>query len=656
MTSYRPEIDGLRALAVLPVILFHAGVPGFSGGYVGVDVFFVISGFLITSIIIREIDSGAFSIARFYERRARRILPALIFVMLTTCVAGWVFLVPDQLQTLGQSMVAVSLFVSNIFFWQTTDYFKPEAELQPLLHTWSLAVEEQFYVFFPLVLLLCWRHARRHIKLILALALLLSLALAEVGWRFKPVANFYLLIPRCWELLVGALVAMVPAATWKRHLNAPAAAVLTLLGLALMAAAVLGFDEKLPAPSFYTTVPVFGAALVIVGTVQSNPVNRLLALRPVVFVGLISYSAYLWHQPLFAYHRILSVADEAQAVPWLLVAVVFVLATLSWRFIERPFRGEASTWLSRAVIAQLSAASIAAMAVAGLLMHFGQGWPGRGAAGYVSADWDRYLEPNFGLSEQCEFGESFSLRPACQHGPQPTVLLWGDSYAMHLADGVKATGLHFVQATKSVCGPSLGLAPLPERKSYFSTWAAGCVAFNESVIEYLQRSPSIQYVVLASAFEQYVHGKQHQPQRAGYLPTEHERIAAFDQTIRRIRAVGKIPVLVAPPPMFDVDLGACLRRAATGLPTLAPAVRAGCALSEGQITGTSRASLDYALQLARRHDVHLVDLKAAICSEGRCFASLDGTPLYRDRGHLSAEGSALLARKAGLFAQLKAPL
>ncbi len=648
---YRPEVDGLRALAVLPVVFFHAGMPGFSGGFVGVDVFFVISGYLITTILLREIEAGDFSIARFYERRARRIVPALVCVMVVVALAGCALLVPDQLQTLGSSMLAVTLFASNFFFWQTTDYFKPAAELQPLLHTWSLAVEEQFYILYPFVLLLCWRHCRQHLKLVLALLLVSSLVLAEVGWRTKPIANFYLLLPRAWELLAGALVALVPHETWLRRLGRRSAGAAATLGVGLILAAVVLFDKGWPAPSLYTTLPVAGAVLVIVGTVHVNPVARILALRPLVFIGLISYSAYLWHQPLFSFYRILHFSDEGHAVPWYLVLAVFLLAALTWRFVERPFRASSPVRFSAARIGALTSASLVSLGCLGLWMHLGQGWTSRVAASYKPAAWDSYQAANYGLDPACEYTTGFAPQAACTSGAQPQVLLWGDSYAMHLAQGLKASGLAFTQATKSNCGPSIGVAPLPERGAYFQSWAAECLGFNDSVLDHLRHAPQVRYVLLASAFDQYLMGKHYSAQQGGYTPTKQERDAAFDKTIQDIKALGKVPVLVVPPPRFGLDVGACLRRAATGLPTPSQAVAAACSFAPSAITPESREVGALVRALARRHDIGLVDYEAAICRAGQCETSLNGVPVYRDHGHLSAAGSAALAQARGLYAR-----
>lgn len=652
LMQYRPEIDGLRALAVLPVILFHAGMSGFSGGYVGVDVFFVISGFLITSIIMREIEAGDFSIMRFYERRARRILPALVFVVVVSAGFGSAVMLPDQLKTFGQSMLAVTLFLSNIFFWQTTDYFKPDAELQPLLHTWSLSVEEQFYVFFPLMLILCWRHCRRHLKLVLFIAILMSLALAEIGWRFRPVANFYLLFPRGWELFVGALIALIPQLTVLRYVSQRASTWLTCVGIGLIGAAVVLFDKKLPAPSLYTVMPVVGAGLVILGTARKNPIGRVLAARPLVFVGLISYSAYLWHQPLFAFHRILSVADEGHSIPVILVPVVFVLAVFTWRYVECPFRTKATIQFTPAMIGKFSAAALSGLAGIGLLIHASDGWPERVSSAYVAQDWDRYLQPNYGLSDQCDYSDSFELKSVCVHGLQPTVLLWGDSYAMHLANGLRAAGVPFVQATKSVCGPSAGRAPLPERKAYFHAWASDCVDFNQSVFQFLRASPNIQFVLMASSFEQYVEGKYYSEQRGGYSPSDAERRAVFAEAINAIKALGKTPIMVAPPPKFGVDVGACLRRAATGLPSISNAVSSGCSFPQSAITSESNRVVDYVHDIAEQSEIDLIDLRVAICGAGRCETSWDGTPLYRDSGHLSYLGSELVSVRSALYEKL----
>lgn len=331
--QYRHEIDGLRAVAVIPVILFHAGFTIFSGGYVGVDVFFVISGFLITSIIINELELGAFSLLGFYERRARRILPALFFVMLCCIPLAWVWMLPDQFKDFSESLIAVSLFASNILFWQESGYFAATSELKPLLHTWSLAVEEQYYTLFPIFLIVLWRFGRNSVFFFVVAVFVISLVLSEWGWRNAPVANFYLIPTRAWELFAGSICAFLIKGSTPKSSNP-----LSALGLTMIVSSMFLFDDKTPFPSIYALAPVAGTALIILYGSSQTWVARLLSLDVFVGVGLVSYSAYLWHQPLFAFARIRNVFLPEQWLMLFLSIASLGLAYLSWRFVEKPFR------------------------------------------------------------------------------------------------------------------------------------------------------------------------------------------------------------------------------------------------------------------------------------------------------------------------------
>ncbi|WP_320179087.1 acyltransferase family protein [Roseovarius pacificus] len=360
--KYRREIDGLRAVAVVPVILFHAGLSLFSGGYVGVDVFFVISGYLITTIIIAERDEGRFSILRFYERRARRILPAL-FVVMGLCIPfAWMWMPPEPFDDFLRSTAFAALFISNVHFWENVGYFAVDAELRPLLHTWSLAVEEQYYLFFPL--LLAGLGAFRRSKHIIAIAVLaaLSLGLSEWGWRNYPDQNFFFTFSRMWELFAGSVCAFI---VFKRPVapNGPAAA----LGLGMILYAVFLYDGAVPFPSIYALMPVVGTALVLLFAQQGTMVARLLSTKLPVAIGLVSYSAYLWHQPVFAFARLRSLHEPALWVMLGLALVSFALAALSWRFIEQPFRAGPRKWLpGRPALFGASLAGIAAFVAFGL--------------------------------------------------------------------------------------------------------------------------------------------------------------------------------------------------------------------------------------------------------------------------------------------------
>ena len=333
--KYRAEIDGLRALAVVPVILFHAGFELFSGGFIGVDVFFVISGYLITTILIEDIENKRFSIVYFYERRARRILPALFFVMLVCVPFAWLWMLPNQMKDFSQSLVAVSLFASNLLIWRESGYFAAAADQKPLLHTWSLAVEEQYYVLFPIFLILTWRFGKNRVFWMIVVMAATSLLLSEWGWRNKAKANFYLAPTRAWELFAGSIAAFVVQKQGVQKNN-----FFATLGLAAIIFSIFFYDETTPFPSIYALVPVLGAVLLVLNADKSTFAAKLLSTKGFVGVGLISYSAYLWHQPLFAFARIRSLEHPSIAIMLALGLTSIILAYFSWRYIEKPFRNK----------------------------------------------------------------------------------------------------------------------------------------------------------------------------------------------------------------------------------------------------------------------------------------------------------------------------
>ena len=368
--KYRAEIDGLRALAVLPVILFHAGFEWFSGGFVGVDIFFVISGYLITTIIISEMAEGKFSIINFYERRARRILPALFFVMAACLPFAWLWLTPSDLEDFGQSLVAVSTFSSNILFWRESGYFDTAAELKPLLHTWSLAVEEQYYILFPIFIILTWRLGLKWVLILLSIVFLVSLGAAQWSAYNAPDAAFYLLPTRGWELLVGVFAAFyLKYNTYLKSHSINQA--LSLLGFGMIVFSIIAFDKKTPFPSLYTLIPTIGTGLLILCAVPKTVIHKLLSLKFIVGIGLISYSAYLWHQPLLAFAKHVFSEEVPELLMLCLCLMSLVAAWFSWRFIETPFRNRKR--FDRASIFRLSAVGILMFSTIGLTLHFTNG-------------------------------------------------------------------------------------------------------------------------------------------------------------------------------------------------------------------------------------------------------------------------------------------
>ena len=368
MREYRVDIDGLRGIAVLLVILYHAGFDLVSGGFIGVDVFFVISGYLITDIIVREVRDGTFMFRRFYERRFRRLLPALTVVIAVTAIFSWLYLGAEAFKDFAQSVVATTFFSSNILFWSESGYFDTASSSKPLLHTWSLAVEEQFYLLFPLVVFLALRAGKKQLVVVLALIGMASYGLCLWGSTEFPVAAFYLLHTRAWEFVVGALGALLARPLGGRF--APA-----LAGLGLVAVVGSGFlltsDTAWPGP--FTALPVIGALLLILNAPSSRIVGRILRWRGLVWVGLVSYSAYLWHHPMFVFAEIVAGGELSTALSIVLVLLTLGLSYLSWKFVEQPFRSRTRVPSRRALAVGIPA--VAVLALAGVLGHLFNGFP-----------------------------------------------------------------------------------------------------------------------------------------------------------------------------------------------------------------------------------------------------------------------------------------
>ena len=443
--KYRREIDGLRAVAVGTVILFHAGVPGFNAGFLGVDIFFVISGYLISTILLDEVSADRFSLATFYERRARRILPALFVMMAAVTVASFAVLMPEDLTRFARSVAAVPLFGSNILFWRESGYFAPSNELKPLLHTWSLAVEEQFYLLFPLMLLLLRRFSRTTALRCFALLFGVSLAAADWGSIHKPTPSFFLLPTRFWEPLAGVFVAYAVRAGWRERLPARIAATLSVAGAALIVVSVVLFDSTTPTPGRATLLPVLGTMLYLAWGRPTDPAGRLLSSRAMVGVGLVSYSAYLWHQPLFAFGRYLQGGELGEAQQVAAIALTFALAYASWRWVEQPFRDKR---FARPQIFRWSlggsllfvAVGAATAASGGLEQRFVDGLSPTDRALYTS------MKENTGeradrpptLKSDCQFlapmpDDRFRTRfDACAKRLGPALLVVGDSHGIQL--------------------------------------------------------------------------------------------------------------------------------------------------------------------------------------------------------------------------------
>lgn len=506
---YRPDIDGLRALAVIGVILFHADL-GLRGGFVGVDVFFVISGFLITSLILKDIKSNQFSLLGFWERRARRIFPALYVVTITTIGLSYLFLLPKDFEILGGSVIGLSFFSSNIFFWKNTNsYFSGSAEEMPLLHTWSLSLEEQFYIIVPIVFLLFFKW-RQFDKLfwVLSAGALLSLLISIVGTIHYESASFYLLPTRAWELGAGSIIATSrPIKSYRLR------TIFSVLGILSILFSFIFYDRSSSFPGLSAVPPVLGAALIIWSGVGFGEISRLpivlkvLSIRPLVFIGLLSYSLYLWHWPLLALNEYMVIGRDSILVKLTIVLVSFLLSIISWKYIEQPIRKKKIA-CSRFSIFSLSAVGLISLVgcSAFILMN----------GGFVSKVSKEVRDSeNRGLSEDTFFDYDLAAKGFPENkivlghkGHEPSFFLWGDSHAMAISRALDLAGKEFSIGGLSVVKTST--LPILD----WQTSESSQILYNEQILKYLtaeEQRKTIKHVVLAGrwwlAFNQSLKNK-----------------------------------------------------------------------------------------------------------------------------------------------------
>jgi peptidoglycan/LPS O-acetylase OafA/YrhL len=604
--GYRADIDGLRALAIVPVLLFHAGVPGFGGGYVGVDIFFVISGYLITGVIAREIDAGGFSIVHFYERRARRIMPALIVMIAAVlAAAAWLYF-PDDLRKIPRSAVAATLFVSNIHLYTDVNYFGGGSEIKPLLHTWSLAVEEQFYIGFPVLLIMIARFAPNWRRAIVATVALLSFAMAVATQAKGDGFAFYLLPPRAWELFAGSFIALGAVPVPGRRMREA----LGVGGVAAIAFAVAAYDRTTVFPGVTALPPVLGAAAIIMAG-RGTRVARVLSTAPLVGIGLISYSLYLWHWPVIVFAEY---AGDARLSGWGSVAAIALslgLAVLSWRWIERPFRDPRR--LGRKAIFVWTGAGMGALCAVSGALGMTHGWPDRfspQALQYVAASHD--ISP---MRDACHDADPARGWPVCTLGDasHPDALLWGDShgveyaYAIATLSGRKGRGL--IQMTHSSCAPVTGFAmPQP-----------GCDGQNLATMARIRADPRIQTVYLVAFW---------------LAATETQPPAfwrALDDTVATLIRNGKQVVIIGAIPSYSYDVPRKLAHL-------------------GPVPGMARSELVARSAPLRAINarwagkgVTFVDPVESLCGAQTCDIVRGGAPLYFDSHHPSLTAARLVA-------------
>jgi peptidoglycan/LPS O-acetylase OafA/YrhL len=631
-SPYRPEIDGLRAVAVLAVILFHAGFRAFSGGFAGVDVFFVISGYLITSVILTELESGRFRLGYFLERRARRILPALLLTAALCVPIAWFLLPPRDMQNFAQSLVAVPLFASNILFWREGGYFEPASELKPLLHTWSLSVEEQFYLLYPALLLLVWRLSRRSIPGVLVAATLSSFMAAEIFTRVSASATFFLLPFRAWELATGSLVAVAMAQGHHDRFNRSAREFGGAAGLFLITAGIIGYDSKTPFPGAPALVPVLGAALILFFTDTRTTIGKLLSIPALIRIGLASYSAYLIHHPLLVFARYKFGLELNTAILLVICATSLGLAIASWRYVELPFRKPGN--VSRSKFIALSVTSSAILIGIGLLGHKTDGHlfqrlsPDRAAVVRSAA-----VSP---MRAECHTGGS-DYRPvknACLLSEGKwKIATFGDSHTVELAyslsQRLRPKNVGLIQLSFSNCNPAESKVASSTRDS--------CATWSEEAISRIIDDESIRIVVISYRIVEYLRAAQARDSGAPAGSVEHGRDKLWKTylgIINRLLRHGKKVIVVLQAPELREDIQSLIFKSDRG--------RSDIVGSERRWWEDKRRFLRERLPELPRQAI-VVDPTNVFCDEISCHAVRNGKALYFDDHHIALPGADLLA-------------
>lgn len=620
----RQDIQVLRGLAVTIVVAYHAKLDWLQSGFLGVDIFFVISGYLITSQIAKSIAAGHFNIVDFYYRRAKRLLPAAYVTIFFVWLAAKFLLSPAELKSLAAQILGALTFSGNIVLWRQSGYFDQSAELKVLLHTWSLAVEEQYYFLIPGVLLLVPQKRWLSILVVLFGS---SLALCLL-FQHKEAA-FYLMPFRAWEMMVGSISALLAGRLSKGFALGP---VLVSCWLAVVALPIL------PAwgghPGLMALTVCIATALIILSNAQDVHVNFISNVMSKV--GDFSYSLYLVHWPVFAFAN--NVWQPEGGLPWAwrwgLIGISFALGYALYVLVERPFHTALRITRTK-MLAGVAACS-------GFLLLIG-------IVG-INALPDKNLvtvarNPNPGFDLSCDnTSDHFEPKPLCQSGTHPSVLVWGDSFAMHLVGGLLDTKqMDLIQATKAVCGPLLGLAVVRAQSFRGEAWARQCISFNDSVLDWLRRAPWVKKVILASPFDQYVNPDERDLVRSDDDGLERVRPANIDHaydrlahTVLAIRKLGKEVIIFAPPPFANFDLGRCVERASLG--RLIAGVPEDCRISVDDYHAHRANVINLMLRAERGLPAKVVRFDQVLCDDRFCNVWINGVPVYKDKGHFSQGG------------------
>jgi peptidoglycan/LPS O-acetylase OafA/YrhL len=650
--SYRPDVDGLRAIAIISVVAFHTRLALFRGGYIGVDVFLVISGYLIGSLVYRDIREHKFTLVRFYERRAKRILPALLTMLVVCDLIAFALLSPLELRDYCAQAVAAVASSSNIYYWLRSNYFNPVTAFKPLLMTWSLGIEEQFYLLFPLALFLLHKFAKRRFFTVISVACLLSFVVCAATVYTYPSAAFYLLPTRAWELGLGVLIAIVEVDRGgPLKLGRARANVLGWLGLALILLPAVLYAESTRFPGVTALIPTVGTGCVIIAP-KGFVNDRLLASRPMVFIGLISYSWYLWHWPLMSFARIVS--GGLLSVPRAALIALFSLglAVLWHRFIEQPFR---RSHTPATHLFPRYAALMLILGAAPLVGYLHSGWPGR-IPELVNAEASvRDVEKNPCLASFDDAAPRLNA-PCVLEASGPKVAILGDSHAAALAPALRelvvSEGYGFEELTKASCPP---LFDVTLRWSLHPTFERVCAAFNRRVLEHVTNQRDIKVVFLAGFWSAPLSKDSNQSYRdASKLASERDISEAENDSnlhfgvlnaITVLRRSGKRVVVVADVPRFDFDpmssvRNIIIRRRGTLATLVSSHLFSLDAVPEQSLIKSTDMTADAEVRKAAQEGgAPVMDLRRNLCPASRCRFWDNGVLYYADPSHLTLAGA-----------------
>ena len=679
--DYKPQIDGLRALAVLPVIFFHAGFNLFKGGFIGVDVFFVISGYLITTIILKEILKGKFSLTDFYIRRARRILPILYLITFLTIPFSILLMSGEDLKFFSKEVISVIIFLSNFFFWKNTGYFSPNSDLQPLLHTWSLGVEEQFYIFFPLFIIFTYKFLKKKITILISIILLISFILSQIGGNFKiqnlnfnppylflpfeyfwqaGSANFYLPFGRIWEILAGSLAAiyLFKNKIQEKRVNT----YLSLFGFVLIIFSVIFFDKNLQYPSIFTLLPVTGTLLIIFFATRLTILNKFLSVKPLVLTGLVSYSLYLWHQPIFAFNKIYFDTNLTISHSLLLIIISLMLSIISWKFIERPFRNKKILNNKKFVLSLLLSSTI--ILLLSFLIYFEKikskqpllpqsiinSFKSEPKKGCFDID---YAHIKNNKKWYCEIGDLSQNKLS--------FAIMGDSHALSLKPAFYSSALD-----NNKKGIFVGFSGCPALLDVYSVRAdrnvRNCKKLNDKLFNYIKNS-QIKKIFLVSKWTYYTVGNydktnyNHISRNKKTFSNEGNSKLAFlfglENTIKKYNDLGVEVVFLNQVPLQVFD------------PKSAYSNSINKKNHKINLDKLTSLSVDYNKHLSlqkfikqelgllkqKNYDFSIINFDSFFCNNKKCIFGNNKFSYYTDRSHLSIFGANFIKNKIKIFLQ-----